>query len=57
MKEKEQGTDLLLPFELQNIPKQYLPYYEARRQNFFASIQGFPHLWKMFMTLDAIWLR
>src|SRR5579871_890121 len=57
MKEKEQGTDLLLPFELQNIPKQYLPYYEARRQNFFASIQGFSHLWQMFMMLDAIWMR
>jgi hypothetical protein len=57
MGNKDQGTDLLLPFEAQNIPKEYLPYYEARRQNFFASIQGFPNLWKMFMALDAIWLR
>lgn len=55
--EKDQGTDLLLPFEAKNIPKDYLQYYEARRQNFFASIQGFPHLWKMLMSLDAIWLR
>lgn len=57
MSNKDQGTDLLLAFEAQNIPKAYLPYYEARRQNFFASIQGFPNLWKMFMALDAIWLR
>jgi hypothetical protein len=57
MNEKDQGTDLLLPFELQNIPKEYLFYYEVRRQNFFASIQAFPQLWKMFLALDAIWLR
>jgi hypothetical protein len=52
-----ENKDLLLPFETQNIPKEYLPYYEARRQNFFSSIQGFPSLWKMFGLLDAIWLR
>ena len=57
MSDKDKGTGLLLPFELQNIPKEYLPYYEARRQNFFASIQSFPQLWKMFQALDAIWLR
>ena len=57
MAKEDQGTDLLLRFEIQHIPTQYLPYYEARRQNFFASIQGFPELWRMFMALDAIWLR
>jgi hypothetical protein len=57
MSNKDQATNSLLAFETQNIPKEYLPYYEARRQNFFASIQGFPELWKMFTALDAIWLR
>ena len=57
MPEKTLGTDLLLPFEIENIPKDYLPYYEARRTNFFASIQGFSHLWRMYMLLEAIWLR
>jgi hypothetical protein len=52
-----QDTDLLLPFELQNIPTEYREYYKIRRNNFFASIQGFPQLWEYFMRLDRLWLQ
>jgi hypothetical protein len=32
-------------------------YYQAKRNNLFATIQGFPYLWKSYMGLDAIWDR
>lgn len=50
-------NDLLVPFELQNIPADYREYYKIKRNNFFASIQGFPEIWKYYTLLDAIWLR
>lgn len=50
-------SDLLLPFEIGNIPDAYREYYRIRRHNFFASIQGFGETWKGFHLLDAIWLR
>ncbi len=37
-----QEPDLLLPFEKQNIPANYLDYYKVKRHNFFATIKGFP---------------
>jgi hypothetical protein len=56
-KAEPQESDLLVPFETQSIPRPYRDYYKARRNNFFASIQGFPELWKYYILLDEIWLR
>ncbi len=50
-------SDLLVPFETQNIPRRYREYYKTKRNNFFASIQGFPELWMYYISLDEIWLR
>jgi hypothetical protein len=50
-------TDLLVPFEIQNLPADYREYYKIKRNNFFASIQGFPEMWRYYILLDAIWLR
>jgi hypothetical protein len=44
--------DILLPFERRAIPKHYRPYYSAKRNNFLASIQGTPDLWRYFQLLD-----
>lgn len=52
-----QETDLLVPFEIQNIPAEYRKYYRIKRNNFFASIQGFREMWKYYILLDKIWLR
>jgi hypothetical protein len=32
-------------------------YYATKRNNFFATIQGFRELWDFYLRLDAIWLR
>jgi hypothetical protein len=37
-------TDLLAPFEIQNIPAEYRGYFKIKRINFFASIQNFPEM-------------
>jgi hypothetical protein len=52
-----QESDLLVPFESQHIPADYREYYKIKRNNFFASIQGFPEMWRYYTLLDAIWLR
>jgi len=52
-----QETDLLVPFESQHIPADYNEYYRTKRNNFFASIQGFPEMWRYYTLLDAVWLR
>ncbi|MGO9519609.1 MAG: hypothetical protein ACLPND_21435, partial [Candidatus Korobacteraceae bacterium] len=57
MTDQPQEKDLLVPFEIQNIPGKYREYYAIKRQNFFASIQDFRELWKYYQMLDAIWLR
>jgi len=56
-KTEPEESDLLVPFEIQNIPQRYREYYKTKRNNFFAGIQGFPELWKYYTLLDAIWLR
>jgi hypothetical protein len=48
---------LLTPFEETSIPNHYKEYYRAKRNNLFATIQGFPYLWETYMRLDAIWER
>jgi len=50
-------SDLLLPFEQKEMPEHYCPYYEIKRNNFFASIQGSRDLWRYFQLLDMILLR
>lgn len=52
-----QESDLLVPFESQNIPEGYKEYYKTKRNNFFASIQGFSGMWKYYTLLDQIWFR
>ncbi|HNY39109.1 MAG TPA: hypothetical protein PKJ41_01890, partial [Bryobacteraceae bacterium] len=48
---------LLTPFESTHIPEHYKEYYQAKRNNLFATIQGFPYLWETCMRLDAVWER
>jgi hypothetical protein len=45
-------NDLILPFERQAIPEHYRPYYLAKRNNFFASLQGATDLWRYYQLLD-----
>jgi hypothetical protein len=52
-----QESELLVSFESANIPGPYKEYYKIRRNNFFASIQGFPEMWEYYIRLDNIWLR
>ena len=47
----------MVPFEIQNIPEKYREYYKVKRNNFFASIQNFPEMWRYYLLLDTIWLR
>lgn len=50
-------TELLVQFEIDNIPAEYREYYRIKRNNFFAIIQRFPEMWKYYTLLDEIWLR
>jgi uncharacterized protein (DUF4415 family) len=50
------GRDLLLPFEKQNFTPEYSEYSRVKRNNFFASIQSFSHIWKAFLLLDTLFL-
>jgi hypothetical protein len=52
-----QETDLLVPFEIQNIPSEYRSYYATRRNNLFASVQAFRDLWNCYHMLDQTWMR
>jgi len=49
-------TELLVPFESQALPTHCKEYYTAKRQNFFASIQGFREIWDCYMLFDKILL-
>lgn len=53
----EETDKLLNKFEIDNIPEKYREYYGIKRNNFFASIQGFHKMWKCYLRLDAIWMR
>ncbi len=52
-----QETDLLVPFESENITEDYKEYYKTKRNNFFASVQRYAPMWKYYLLLDKIWLR
>ena len=53
----EETDKLLHKFEIDNIPDQYRAYYGVKRNNFFASVQGFPEMCQYYLRLDAIWMR
>jgi hypothetical protein len=50
-------TDLLVRFEIDNIPAEYREYYRTKRNNLFASIQGLSEMWKYYILLDKVWMR
>jgi hypothetical protein len=50
-------NDLLLPFEKQNFPAEYMEYYGLKRNNFFATIQKFRDQWNYYLMLDQIWMQ
>lgn len=50
-------SELLVSFESQSLPADYKEYYQAKRQNLFASIQGFPETFNCYMLLDKLWFR
>jgi hypothetical protein len=49
--------EFLTAFERVNLPPEYKQHYLAKRQNFHASIQGFPELWNLYLLFDKIILR
>jgi len=49
--------EFLTRFERENLPPEYKQHYLTKRQNFHASIQGFPELWDLYLLLDKIILR
>ncbi len=50
-------SDVLVPFEIANIPTEYRDYYGMKRQNMFATIQKHPAFWTYFHMLDQIMYR
>ncbi len=56
-KNAPQKPDLLVQFEIDNIPAEYREYYEIKRNNLFASIQYFGEMWNLYMALDHIFMR
>ena len=49
--------EFLTRFERENLPPEYKQHYLTKRQNFHASIQGFPELWDLYLLLDKIILH
>jgi len=52
-----QDPQILLPVEEKAVRGEYRDYFISKRNNYFASIQGFPELWECFLRLDEIWMR
>jgi hypothetical protein len=50
-------ADLLTQFEQEMLREPYKGYYTAKRNNFFASVDGFKDLWDCFMLSNSIWMR
>lgn len=50
-------ASLLTEFEKRHIPAHYREYYLAKRNNLFATIVGYPQIWKTYTALDSIWER
>jgi len=49
--------DLLLPFEKTHLRGDYKDYFTTKRNNFFATVQAFPGMWRCFGLLDEVWMR
>lgn len=49
--------DLLLPFEKRCLHGDYREFFKTKRNNYFATIQAFPGVWRCFELLDDIWMR
>lgn len=49
--------DLLLPIEIKCFSSEYKEFVKIRRNNFLATVQMFPGLWKCFLLLDKIHLE
>jgi len=50
-------ADLLTKFEQETLQEPYRAYYTAKRNNFFASVEGFNDLWDCFMLSNTILVR
>ena len=50
-------SNLLTKFEQETMREPYREYYATKRNNFFASVQGFRPLWDCFMLANDIWIR
>lgn len=61
VKSKQQSnvphSELLLPFEQKVFRLEWKSYFEVKRQNWLASIEGFRSLWDLFAQLDEIFHR
>lgn len=57
MNKTPDDSDLLVQFERDNIKDDYRIFHSIKRNNFFASVQGFPELWEFFCKIDQIWRR
>ncbi len=49
--------DLLLPFEKSHLQGDYKDYFKTKRNNFFATVQTVPGIWRCFGLLDEVWMR
>ncbi len=49
--------DLLLPFEKVHLQGDYKDYFKTKRNNFFATVQTVPGIWRCFGLLDDVWMR
>src|ERR1700683_5398130 len=57
MQQLPEEKDLLLDFEIKNLPDDYREYFKLKRNNFFATIHNYPDHWKLFCMIDQLWKR
>jgi hypothetical protein len=50
-------SDVLVPFEIENLPAEFRQYYGTKRHNLFAMIQKHPEMWHYFTLLGQIIYR
>jgi hypothetical protein len=50
-------SELLTRLEKETVSEPYRRFYVARKNNFFASVDGFKDLWACFMLSNTIWMR
>jgi uncharacterized protein (DUF4415 family) len=48
--------ELILPFEMRAFSSVLQKYHRVKRNNFFATIRAFPHVWKACLLLDKIFM-